>query len=456
MAKYSASSDPAWATGISNIAALFDPKAQAEGAAILARTKNFDAETRYNAARAAGVEDQNSALSDAVLAGAGYSPAEVAAIRATRPSSVNDIFKGRNTYRGGNAIEKGDLVTGLSLTDQASGIDQAIKGQTQQKLLTNPDGSFNTNLAALLAGGVENVGGNMVYLTPQGYKLGDVTAQGQLYNTQGINDTSRTQSQNALDTVRGKTVEKTGDAMVDLRQAQAGAATTVAEAKAGTEGAKQGSITQGAADRTRETDARVNRINAAIDNDALKATAEAAKGGDGVKARKAEGDLMDVINGIYSKDFSENLGSSTAWERVDPEQKRSLTRRAYEYALKGDDLGTALKKSEADHGLTGKTVKGQKSKLFGLKTEADGRITFEGFTPPSNLAAAVSGAAAPAAPATPAAPPSPTVFKMPTAPAARADVTMPAGAITVTTQADIDNAPSGAILIVNGKPMRKP
>jgi hypothetical protein len=54
-----------------SLASIFDPKAQAEGAAMLARTRNFDADARYNTARAAGVEDQNSALSDAVLAGAG-------------------------------------------------------------------------------------------------------------------------------------------------------------------------------------------------------------------------------------------------------------------------------------------------------------------------------------------------------------------------------------------------
>jgi hypothetical protein len=451
MAKYSASSDPAWATGISNIAALFDPKAQAEGAAMLARTKSFDADTRYNTARAAGVEDQNSALSDAVLAGAGYSPAEIAAIRATRPSSVNDIFKGRNTYRGGNAIEAGNLVTGLALTDQGTAIKPAIEGQTQQKLLTNPDGSFNTNLAALLAGGVENVGGNMVYLTPQGYKLGDLTAQGNLYNTQGVNDTAQTASRNLVDTARAGAITKTGDATVDLREAQAGAVTTTAESKAenalklteaqiellrkkgvsvedltnakvGTEGAKQGAITQGAGDKTRETDARINRINANINNDAVKATAASANGVDPVKREKATLDLREAIEGVYSKDFSESTGKNV-WEQVDPAQKKSLTDRALQYVLQGKDVGSAMKQSEADHGLTGKTVKGQKSSGFlKLFTSPDGKITFEGFTAPSALASAVTGGSTPAAPA--AAPaPFPATFAPPpvTAPAASAE-----------------------------------
>jgi hypothetical protein len=403
MAKYSASSDPAWATGISNIAALFDPKTQAEGAAMLARTKNFDAETRYNAARAAGVEDQNAALTDEALARAGYSPMEIAAIRATRSNSVSDVFKGRNLYRGGQAIESGDLVTGLAQTDQGNAIKSAIEGQTQQKLLTLPDGSFNTNLAALLAGGVENVGGNMVYLTPQGYKLGDLTAQGQLYNTQGVNDTSRTESQNELDKVRGGVLVKTGDALADQRQAVGEAATTVAGAKAGTEGAKQGAITKGAEDKTRETDARINSINANIDNNKVKTAAAVAQGSDPVKKAQATLTLREGIEGVYAKDFSESIGNNS-WEQVDPAEKKSLTDRALEYVLQGKDVGSAMKQSEADHGLTGETVKGQKSSgPFNLFKSPDGKIKFKGFTAPSPLAAAVSGGSAPATPA-PAAP----------------------------------------------------
>lgn len=441
MAKYSASSDPAWATGISNIAALFDPKTQAEGAAMLARTKNFDAETRYNAARAAGVEDQNAALTDAALASAGYSPMEIAAIRATRSNSVSDVFKGRNTYRGGQAIERGDLVTGLAQTDQGNAIKSAIEGQTQQKLLTLPDGSFNTDLATLLAGGVENVGGNLVYLTKDGYKLGDLTAQGQLYNTQGINDTTRTASQNELDKVRGGVLVKTGDALADQRLAVGEAATTVAGAKAGTEGAKQGAITKGAEDKTRETDARINRINANINNDAVKATASVAQGSDPVKKAQATLTLREGIEGVYAKDFSENIGNNT-WEQVDPAQKKSLTDRALEYVLQGKDVGSAMKQSEADHGITGNTIKGQKaSGLFNLRKSPDGKITFEGFKVPSALADAVSGGSAPAAPAAPV--PAPAI--VPTAPSV---VAPPA----VSPSVDTSTIPPGAVEALKANP----
>lgn len=425
MAKYSASSDPAWTTGLDRLFSIFDPKTQAEGAAMLARTKNFDAETRYNAARAAGVEDQNAALTDEALARAGYSPMEIATLRATRSNSVSDVFKGRNLYRGGQAIESGDLVTGLAQTDQGNAIKSAIEGQTQQKLLTLPDGSFNTNLAALLAGGVENVGGNMVYLTPQGYKLGDLTAQGQLYNTQGVNDTSRTESQNELDKVRGGVLVKTGDALADQRQAVGEAATTVAGAKAGTEGAKQGAITKGAEDKTRETDARIKRINALIDNEKVKTAAAVAQGG-GVKGEKATLDLRNAIESVYAQDFSESTGNNS-WEQVDPAQKKSLTDRALQYVLQGKDVMSAMKQSEADHGITGSTVKGQKpSGLFNLFKSPDGKIKFQGFTAPSPLAAAVSGGSAPAtpAPAAPAPAPIPSTFTPPPAapaPAASAE-----------------------------------
>jgi hypothetical protein len=472
MAKYSAASDPAWANSISNIAALFDPKAQAEGAAMQARTKSFDADARYNAARAAGVEDQNSAFNEAALALAGYSPMEIAALRATRTNSVTDIFKGRNLYRGGQALERGDLVTGLAQTDQGTAIKPAIEGQTQQKLITNPDGSFNTNLATLLAGGVENVGGNMVYLTPQGYKLGDLTAQGQLYNTQGINDTSRTTSQNTVDEARAGAITKTGDATVDLRQAQAGAATTTAESKAEnltnltqaqidylkskgvsveqltaakveTEGARKDAVNTGAANKTRETDARVNRVNALIKADAVTATAAVAKGGDKVKAEKATLELRDAIESVYAKDFSESTGKNV-WEQVDPAQKKSLTDRALEYVLQGKDVMSAMKQSEADHGLTGKTVKGQKSSGFlKLFTSPDGKITFEGFTAPSALASAVSGGSAPAAAPTAPSTITPT-FTLPPAAPAQAAGNAP---VKVTTKEERDALPVGTVYV---------
>ena len=490
MTKFATGGDPAWASAFNNIAGMYDPKVEAEGAALRAKRASLESDARYNTARAVGAEDQNSALGEAYLAAAGYTPAEIAAMRAARSGSVYDIAHGQNTFRGRTALEAGNMTQALPLLGQAASLDDYVKGKSQYDLLY-PKDSFNFPLAAAIASGIPERGGNVVTLDEKGnVVLGPVTAEGKarvsLLDTQGVNDTSRTAAQNATDAARAAAVTKTGDAMVDLRAAQAGAATTVAESKAenltnltqgqieylkargvsladltaarvGTETAKQEAIGQGATDKTRETDARINRINANINNDAVKAGAEAAKGTDPVKAAKAQADLRGAIDSMYAKDFSENLGASNAWERVDPAQKRSLTERAMEYIVNQKlDLGTAMKKAEADHGLTGKTVKGQKSKWFGLKETPDGKITFEGFTAPSALAAAAAAGSNPAGtPAAPTMAPSATTAA-PAATTAPAAPAIPAGAIEVKTQADIDNAPSGAILIVNGVPMRKP
>ena len=99
--KIDTAGDPNIQAGLGHLLTLFDPKAAAEGGALQARTRNFDAETRYNTARALGVEDQNSVLSDAALIAAGYTdPMERAAYRATRTNSVADWFGGRNKNQG--------------------------------------------------------------------------------------------------------------------------------------------------------------------------------------------------------------------------------------------------------------------------------------------------------------------------------------------------------------------
>jgi hypothetical protein len=472
---------------------MFDPKVEAEGAALRAKRASLESDARYNNARAAGVEDQNSSLGEAYLKANGYTDQEIAAIRATRPSSVFDVAHGQNAFRGRTALEAGNPGLGLALTGQANAYDDFMKGQSQRDLLYDKAGVLNYPLAAALSGGAKELGGNVVTIGADGVPiLGPVTAEGVarvgLLGTQGTNDTLRTTSQNTVDAARAGAITKTGDATVDLRQAQAGAVTTGAESKAENlsnltqaqidylkskgvnlsdltaarvdtegarkvavqqgandkstltgakvevEGARKSSIGQVAGDKSRETDARINRINANINNDALKAASEASKGADPIKAAQAEGQLRGTINQFYGKEFSDNLGKPGMWEQVDPAQKRSLTERTLEYVKGGSDLGTAMKKAEADHGLTGKTVKGQKSSFFGLKTSPDGKISFEGFTAPSALAAVTSAGSAPAAPTM--------------APAG--------GEIVVKTQADIDNAPSGAILIVNGKRMKKP
>ena len=114
--------DPAWAKFSSNLVNLFDPKVQAEGDALRSRRTAYEAQARHDLAKAAGQEDQNAALAEEALLRAGYSPMEIAAIRASRPSSVADIFRGRNMYRGGAMLETpgADPRTALGLLDQAN------------------------------------------------------------------------------------------------------------------------------------------------------------------------------------------------------------------------------------------------------------------------------------------------------------------------------------------------
>ncbi len=94
MDKVSVQGDPHWARTVSNIAGLFDPKAQAEGGALQARTRNFDAEARYNDARTGLIGDRRKALDPVALAAAGYTPRQVAAITATQTDRMSDLFSG--------------------------------------------------------------------------------------------------------------------------------------------------------------------------------------------------------------------------------------------------------------------------------------------------------------------------------------------------------------------------
>jgi hypothetical protein len=110
-----------------------------------------------------------------------------------------------------------------------------------------------------------------------------------------------------------------------------------------------------------------------------------------------------------------------------------------------------MRRSEEDHGLTGKTVEGKKTK-FGFISRPDGTITFEGFRAPSSLADTVAGGAAPsAAPAAPViAPAAPTA---PAAPAAPAPAPAPAAPGTVgnpvkiNTKEERDALPSGTVYV---------
>ena len=102
--KIDVAGDPAWVGGLGKLFSIFDPKSAAEGAALQARTRNFDAAAQYDAARTAAVNDQNAALTEGALRAAGYSDMEIAAMRAARSNSVADIAAGRNRFRGYDKI----------------------------------------------------------------------------------------------------------------------------------------------------------------------------------------------------------------------------------------------------------------------------------------------------------------------------------------------------------------
>jgi len=173
-----------------------------------------------------------------------------------------------------------------------------------------------------------------------------------------------------------------------------------------------------------ESAARISRTNSLINLDAIKG--QVALLGDPIKKAQAQATLYGAIENHYARDFSENLGNNQ-WEKVDPLQKKSLADRALEYMRRGDDFGLALAKSEKDHGLTGKMVKGLKTNIFGLRPRPDGTISFDGFTQPSELAAIVSGGSAPGGAPAPAITPAPAA---PAPAAAAVDISaIPAGAI---------------------------
>lgn len=440
MATINVQGDPMWAKTGSNLMSLFDPRMQAEGDLMRGRLAASQSESRYNDARTGMINDRLAALSPEALTRAGYTPRQIAAIRATQTERVSDLFGGVQADIGTEMLTKGgDPLTASILLGQGTASDDIIKALSTQRIMgLGPGQTFNAPLAATIAGGgPAAIGGAAGRVNEAGQVVLDaLTPQGNLYNAQAKAEADITAAKVATEAARKAQVEtkttnmgQLTDAQIELLR-QKGVAIEVytdarIEALKSESGARVAATEASTANRTRETDARIARINANIDNDRVKAEAAVAAGTDPVKRAQAQATLRNSIDNVYAKDFSENLGKPGVWEQVDPAQKKSLTDRALEYIMKGADLGTAMKQSEADHGLTGKTVKGQKSKFFGLSTAPDGKITFEGFTPPSPIAAAVSSAAAPApsapAPASPA--PAP-------APAAAVDISaIPAGAI---------------------------
>ncbi len=422
--------DPYWAQATQNIAGLFDPKAEAQGASLLATT-------RYNNAKAAGVEDQNNALSDAYLAAAGYTPAEIAAARATRDNSLASFGRGINEFRGREALIKGDTKVALPLLGQASAYDDYTKGEMVRRLTTNPDGTLNLDFAPALAAGVTTSGGVITQLGPDGkFKIIDTTPAGKVDLNKITTDTAESEAKIKLMGTKETNMGRLTDAQVDLLRKKGVSVEYLTEARVGAiENAANNATAESEArikltnltgeERTRLTSAQIARLQGLTNMDKLKADADAARANLNDQAKQLT--VRKGIEEIYAKDFSENLGGN-AWEQVDPAQKKSLTDRAMQYVLRDKlDVLAAMKKSEADHGITGSMVKGKKDVFWGLKKSDNGKITFEGFKSPDALADAVAGGAAPAG--TPPAPAIAPAGGTPAAPAAVDISAIPAGAI---------------------------
>jgi hypothetical protein len=457
--------DPMWGQAVQNIAGMFDPRVEAQGASTLANT-------RYNNARAAAVEDQNTAFSDAYLAAAGYSPAEIAAARITRDNSLASFGKGINTLRGGDLIAKGDYRQGLALTDPGSWKGFA-EGDTNYAAVADPiTGKLDSRLAAIFSQGVKNEGGNTYVWDPENktYKVLDVNPQGQSYLASAEGKTDVAGANVKKIEAQTTAIKDWSDAKIEQyanltnaqienlvnqganRDALTTARTQAIEHMKRLATEKNDALIENIKAKTQgfnaESAARIRRTNSLIDLDAVKG--QVALLGDPIKKAQAQATLYGAIENHYARDFSENLGNNQ-WEKVDPLQKKSLADRALEYMRRGDDFGLALAKSEKDHGLTGKMVKGLKTNIFGLRPRPDGTISFDGFTQPSELAAVVTEGAAPAGP--PAAPTitpptgtppagTPPAGTPPAAPAAPA----PAAAV------DISAIPAGAIEALKANP----
>lgn len=405
MSKVSVQGDPYWAKAAENVAGLFNPEAEAKGATMLSTA-------RYNNARAAGQEDQNTALGESALRAAGYSELEIAAMRAARDNSVASIFGGINANRGREALVKGDSKLALPLLGQASGYKNYKEGELIDRLTTKADGTLNLDFAPALAAGVTTSGGVITQLGPDGkFKIIDTTPAGKVDLNRVTTDTAESNAKIKLLGTRETNLGRLTDAQIALLKSKGVAVEYLTEAKVGAiENAANNATAESQAkikltnltgeERTKLTNAQVLRIKGLINIDKLNGDAEAARTSLNDQAKQLV--VRKGIEEIYAKDFAENLGTPNAWEQVDPAQKKSLTDRAMEYILRDKlDVMAAMKKSESDHNITGSMVKGTKDTFWGLRTKEDGTITFEGFKAPEALAAIVAAGSGPAG-ATPA------------------------------------------------------
>jgi hypothetical protein len=435
MTKFNVSGDPSWAGFASNLLEIANPKTEAEGAALRARRASFEADARYNAARAAGVEDQNSALGEAYLKAAGYTDQEIAAMRAARSGSVYDIAHGTNAFRGRTALEAGKMPEALTLLGQASALDDFNKGLAYNKLMTNLDGSFNYPLAAAVIGGAQNVGGNLTTLSPKGWVLGAPTEQGKVYQGTVTNNANESAAAVGLTNAKTTQVNNLGTAKVGTEEARTGKIEgDTANAAALTEGQLADIVARGAT-RDRVADARIEteqeraaRIRNATEVDTAKgnASVEATKGKAQTNANKDAADAAGKqattrakIDRILDSAYGQRTKNGKAWALLDPAQKRAIVDYATEEATRTGDIVSAIRNAETAHNVTGETTEGQTGWII---KSGDGVLRLNGFKKPASSSPVADAVApvAPAAPAKPAAPPTKAAVVAPTSQAAPA------------------------------------
>ena len=387
MSKVSVQGDPYWAKAAENVAGMFNPEAEAKGATLLSSA-------RYNNARAAGQEDQNNALADAVLEAAGFTPMQRAGIRASRPSGYNDISQGAMRDAGVAAVNAGDLRKGLVFTGQGNALENLANADVRLAEVTDPTtGKIDPVLAGLSGTKPVNLGGESFYYDPAQRKLVSLGV-----NPQGKNYLAGAEGKEVVSTAQAGTYNaKTAATEAGVVRSDAESEAEIArkdregEAKVNTQLAVQDWYAGKVANERDLTAKRVWYIDNKANNDNVKAVADIANNKtDNVKALQAQAMLKDSVRNMYRDDYAAALGKND-WQKVDPAQLKSLTDRAMEYLLKGNTtLGAAMRRSEEDHGVTGKTIPGTTKRTF-FADKPDGTIAFEGFKAPSALADAVAG-----------------------------------------------------------------
>jgi len=399
--------DPYWAQATQNIAGLFDPKAQAQGAALLAQTDNYKAQAAHNQAKADLIGDRRKALTTEALLKAGYTPRQIAAWQATQTDNMADAFKGIQTDEGTQLILKGErpIAGSILLGGNSSQVADAIIKSRLAGL--GPDDTFNAPMAASLAADPKGIDGNLVTLTPQGWTIGGVTEAGRVLQNKVITDTNESK------------------AKVDLTNTRADAVSDLAAKKGETEEARRQRIMnqlaiddETAAAVIRSHDARTNRTNAATGNDKAKADAAVksteTRTSAAVEAGKKDpkATALDTANKqatarknierSFDATYAQRTNGGKDWALVDPAEKRSIvdwaTQALEEY---NGDMVAAMDAAEKAHNLTGGSTEGETGWFF---KDKDGVLRLNGFKPAkyqkksgSPVADAVKAGAAPAA-----------------------------------------------------------